>query len=187
MKLRLLLVLPLLLGIALGQNLLTNGDFEQDMSVGWTATQGGAGSHVVERYMGQHPDPDYEVLVQQVSGSGWTKCHQIVDITDVDVEVSFWAQFYIGGGWSTCWPVTAVFIEYLDENGLFLGDTRICHHNAYWNWVPTSTRHLITVTNPDWTEYTYDIRQELDNNLPGVNVADVAKIGVALYDYTSGG
>lgn len=186
MRICLLLCIPLLLGAALGQNLLENGNFEFDLSLGWTIEQGGAGSQYADRFVGQHPDPDYEVLVQQVSGSGWIKVSQKVDVTDVELDFSFWASYAIGGGSSTCWPVAAVFLEYYDASDMPLGDTRFCFHNAYWNWVPSSTRHLIDVTNPDWTEYSLNVQEELAANLPGVNAAVVRKIGVALYDYTSG-
>ncbi len=187
MILRIMAAVPLFLCLASAQNLLVNGDFEQDISVGWSQLQGGAGTHTTQRQTNRHPDPDYEAWVRQYSGSGWTKLYQMVDIPGPDVLVNFWASFNIGGGSSTCWPVAAVFIEYYNQSGLYMGDTRFCYHNAYWNWTQTGTRSLIDVASPDWMAYGIHVRQEVDDNLPSVNSEDIRKLSVALYSYTSGG
>lgn len=169
------------------QNLLINGDFEQELSIGWTQSQGGSGYKYIDRDSTYHPDPDFEARCYLVSGSGWAKLSQTVDVPSANLDLNFWANFGIGGGSSTCWPVAAVFVEYYDLIGSFLGETRIYYHNAYCNWRNTPTCHLIDVTNPDWQQYELNIMDEISNNLPGVNSAEVKKVGVSLYDYTSGG
>lgn len=187
MTIRLCLIVALSSGFLFGQNLLTNGDFEQDLSNGWTQTQGGGGYHTVMRGTAYHPDSDNEVYTQQYDGSGYTKLYQVVDVTTVDLELSFWAKYALGGGSSVCWPVSSVDVEYYNSGGMLLGDTRFYYHNAYCNWRQAGNRSLYDVADPDWMLYTLNIRQEIDDNLPSINPSEVARIGVALYDYTSGG
>ncbi|UCG42818.1 MAG: hypothetical protein JSU73_13315 [candidate division WOR-3 bacterium] len=187
MNLRLLLILPVVLGFAFGENLLTNGDFEQELTVGWTQTYGGYGYHNVERSTWRHPDPDYEVWAQQYDGLGWNRLEQVVEVKDVDIDFSFIAKFDIGNGSSTCWPVAAVILAYYNSGGALLGDTRFCHASPYCNWTPSSTCNLIPVVGNQWMPWSLNVREEITYNLPGVDAEQVAKIGVALYDYTSGG
>ena len=74
MKLKLLTVLCLGAALALGQNLLTNGDFEQDLTVGWTYTDSGYGTHYADRQTGYQPDPDEAARVCvrcRAMQSGW--------------------------------------------------------------------------------------------------------------------
>lgn len=187
MKLKILLVVPLLVGFVAGQNLLDNGDFEQVLSTGWTTSQGGLGSHIVERLTYPDPDPDYEAHVRQYDGSGFTKLLQLVDVAGPDLEFSFWASWNYGNGSSTCWPVASVFLEYYDHRGLWMGETRWYYHSVYCNWQSASNRNLINISDPGWMQYTLNVQQELEDNLPGVNAANIRKVGVALYSYTSGG
>lgn len=184
---RLLFALPVLFGLVLGQNLLTNGNFEQELSVGWSPVMSGLGSHSAERAVWRHPDPDYECWVQQYDGSGSTRLEQTVNVPHVNLDFSFAAQFAIGGGSSTCWPVASVILEYLNASGAMLGETRFYYHNAYCNWVPTSTVSLIDIGSPDWMSYNLNVAEEIRDNLPGMNASQVRKIRVAFYDYTSGG
>jgi len=187
MKLKLLLILPIAFGLALADNLLTNGDFEQELSVGWTQTYGGYGNHMAERSSWRHPDPDYEVWVQQYDGSGWNRLEQIVDVTDVDVDFSFIGKFDIGGGSSVCWPVGSVILEYYNTGGVLLGETRFCRASPYCNWTPSSTLNLIPIGGNEWMPWSLNVLEEITYNLPGVDAEQVAKIGVAIYNYTSGG
>jgi len=181
-------VLPFFCLAALyGQELLTNGDFEQELTVGWTQTRGGSGSMVCDRSQAYHPDPDYEAKDSLYDGAGWNKLSQLVDVPGPLLELSFWASFAYGAGSSTCWPVASVTVEYYDLNSTLLGETRFYWHSPYCNWTPSPTLSLHEVTNPDWTEYTLDIPTELSQNLPGVNPDDIARVAVSLYTYTSGG
>ncbi|MEO0078683.1 MAG: hypothetical protein ABIK86_06780, partial [candidate division WOR-3 bacterium] len=82
---RLLSVMLLVFGPALGQNMITNGDFEQDLSVGWTQNPVGAGTHTFDRGTGYHPDPDYEAYLQQYSGAGSTALDQMVSVTNLNL------------------------------------------------------------------------------------------------------
>jgi hypothetical protein len=163
--------------------MLTNGDFEQDLSVGWT--QGGSGTQVVNRDTSYQPDPDYEAMAYQ-SGGGWVMLGQTVGVPGPDLLFTFWASFALYQGGS-CWPAACVTADYLDAGGTSLGQTRFYYHNASCTWTPSATLDLIDVTNPDWTQYSLDVRTEIATNLPGVDPDAVKQVQVALYVYTSGG
>ncbi len=182
-----MLLIPAFLGLAAGQNLLVNGDFEQPLTTGWTATQGGSAYGLTDRQTHYHSDPDYEARDSLYSGAGWRKLAQRVDVSSVVVDVSFWAKFQVGGGSSTCWPVACVVIGYYTVTNALLGETRFYHHNEYCTWTSSSTLHLIEVTNPDWVQYSLNVAEELAQHLPGVNPNLVRRVEVALFDTTAGG
>ena len=182
---RLSILLPFLFGLTAAQNLLQNGDFEQDLSVGWTATQGGDGTHIIERQTTPQPDPDYEAYLKQESGEGWVRLRQVVDVAGPYLELTFWAQFGFDCP-SSCWPVASVCIEYYDDSDAILGETRFYYHDVQCDWTRTSTLNLIDIVDPTWNQYTLDIREEIIDNLPGINAEEVRNLGVALYNYTSG-
>jgi hypothetical protein len=181
------ILFSLLVAFGFSQNLLTNGDFEQDLSAGWTKDTGGYGFFTTARSPDYQPDPDYEALDSLYSGAGNCRLSQRVDVPGPVLSLSFWAKFGIYGASSTCWPVAYVGVGYHDATGQLLGETRVYYHDTYCTWTSTSTMSLIEVTNPDWTQYSIDIAQELSQHLPGVNPADVRKLSVALVDTTAGG
>ncbi len=187
MAIRLFLLIPLLfLSLASAQELLTNGDFEQEITVGWVWTYSGSGTHLADRQVGYHPDPDYEAHTYQYDNPGESRLAQKVETPGVMLELSFWAKFEEGAGSSTCWPAACFAVCYYDAADVLLGETRF-YYSTYANWTPSPTLSLYRITNPDWQQYTLNIADELNQNLPGVNPADVAKIEVALWSVTVSG
>ncbi|MFO7675857.1 MAG: hypothetical protein R6X12_06040 [bacterium] len=184
---RIALALTLVLGLLPGQSLLVNGDFEQDLSVGWTQARDGYGNQVFSRAADYHPDADYEARVYQYGGPGWMKLGQLVTVPDTGLEFSFQAEFRIGNSSVTCWPVASVGLEYCDAGGDILGTTLFCLRDGNSNWTSTPILHLIEVTDPDWREYRLSIGAELSGNLPGVIAADVHQVRVLMYGFTSDG
>ncbi len=182
----LILFLPIVLGISAGQELLTNGDFEQELSVGWSYADSGYGTHQALRGTGYDPDPDYEAWVYQYDNPGWTRLSQTVNVPGVALTLSFWAKFSQSGGTSTCWPAACFQVCYHDANDNLLGETRY-FYSTYATWVPSPTLSLYRITNPDWNYYELNIADEITQNLPGVNPGDVAKVKVALWSYTYSG
>jgi hypothetical protein len=179
-----ILLMTLLAVLGFSQNLLTNGDFEQDLSSGWTSET--SGSVTINRNAGYQPDPDFEAM-ESLYSLGWGRLNQTVDVPGITLTLDFWAKFEIYGNSSTCWPVAAVTLSYLDAMNSKLGETRVYCHDQYCTWTNTPTLSLIEVTNPDWTHYTLDVAQEVSSNLPGVNPGDVSKVTVSLFDTTAGG
>ncbi len=181
-----LIFIPLAVSLVFGQELLINGNFEQELPVGWTYTDSGYGTHRALRGTEYQPDPDYEAWVYQYDNPGWTKLSQIVDVPGIALNLSFWAKFNESGGSSTCWPAPSVRVRYYDINNAPLGETRY-YYSTYADWVSSPTLSLRRVTNPNWTRYELNIADEIAANLPGVNPDEVAKVEVALWAYTSGG
>jgi hypothetical protein len=187
MKVKVLLVIALALGLASAQNLLTNGDFEQDLTVGWTQTQGGGSYVTFDRSTDYQPDPDYEARDSIYSGNGCGMLSQTVDVPGPLTTLSFQAAFAIYGASSSCWPVACVTVGYCDASSNLLGETRYYYHDSYCTWAPTSTLSLINVTDPNWNRYELNVADELNQHLPGVNPGMVTKLRVALFDTTAGG
>lgn len=186
MRLKWLLTIALIIGCAAGQELLVNGDFEQELTVGWTYTDSGAGTHQALRGTEYQPDPDYESWVYQYDNPGWTKLSQRVDVPGVALELSFWARFSESGGTSTCWPAACVRVCYYDRADSLLGETRY-FYSTYADWTPTPTLSLYRITDPDWNQYHLNIAEELAANLPGVDPDAVARVEVALWSFTHSG
>jgi hypothetical protein len=170
-----------------GQELLVNGDFEQPLENGWIVDTGEYGYKTISRDVGYQPDPDYEALDSIYAGNGYSKLGQTVDVPGPSLLLTFSASFAVGGTSSSCWPVASVVVIYKDVADAVLGQTRFYYHNEYCTWVPSSTMSLHEVTNPDWTQYSLDVADELAQNLPGVNPGDINRVEVALYDTTAGG
>ncbi|MBN2537186.1 hypothetical protein JXB37_02795 [candidate division WOR-3 bacterium] len=187
MKILLALALPALLVPALGQNLLTNGDFEQELTVGWTQEKQGIGLQDFTRDTGYDPDPDYEARVYQYSGPGIMKLGQLVPLPDTGYELSFRANFRIEDGSPSCWPVGSVGIEYCNAAEEVLGRSLFYLHDEFCTWTNSPTEHLVEVTDPDWREYRFQLGEELRSHLTGVDPADVSKVRVLIYNYTSSG
>lgn len=172
--------------LVFGQELLVNGDFEQELTVGWSQIINGSGTHYFNRDVSYHPDPDYEALAYQYDNPGWTKLSQIVDVAGPLLELTFSASFAESGGTSTCWPAACFSVCYLNAESLVLGETRY-YYSTYANWVSTETFHLIPISDPNWNTYNLNIVEELTYNLPGVNPGEVVKVEVALFAYTHSG
>jgi len=185
---RKLVLIPALLlaSLAFGQEMLTNGDFEQDLTVGWTHLDSGSGTHEVARDAGYEPDPDYEAYIYQYDNPGSTILVQTVEVPWTLVKLSFRASFEEAGGSSSCWPAACVNVVYYNATDAILGETRY-YYSTYANWTASPTLSLYRISDPAWASYELDIDQELATNLTGVDPGQVTKIGVALTAYTSGG
>jgi len=178
-----LLVLVAVLG---AQNLLVNGDFEQDLSNGWLIDSSGL-YITIDRGTTYEPDPDYEFHGEKGSGSGYIRVNQIVDISSTDnfnffIKTKLYA--YDNNADTLTFAGAAVIIGYRNSSGVLLGETRICQFTAPCPWQNTTTCHLIIASDSLWHNYAFSLNSELAN-LPGVNPANVKKIEVAFYDTTS--
>lgn len=181
--------LLILVGPALADEFLINGDFEQPLDVGWTDTvlsQAGSYAFSREDTFGQ-PMPGYAAKVYKYLAR-FASLRQTVDVTSLDLSLSFDGRFKIAGGSSTCWPVASLWIRYADANGTELGNTRICRSSVYSTWTSSDTVHIIEITDTTgaWNNYTVNLQEEVSTNLPGVKPEDVAKVTVDLFAYDNG-
>ena len=180
--------LVLLASLAPASNLLTNGDFEQPLTVGWQEdVRHLAGSESFDRWdsLGQpvpgHAARVYKYLAYHAS------LYQVADVPNANVTLAFDGRFQIAGGSSTCWPTGAVVVSYLDVAGNELGCTMILLRNQYNSWVESDTMHFHDVENPgEWERYEFDVAQEIADYLPGVTAVDVRKVKVQLFSYCNG-
>ncbi len=167
-------------------NWLINGDFEMDLSSGWTSTQGGSTIYI-DRATTYETDPDYEVRAEKQAGSGFAKLSQTTDITtpsEFTFSIKTKLYAYDNNADTLTYAAAAVRIYYKNTSGTTLGETRICQFSAPCPWQNTSTCHLITVSDSLWHTYSFNLQTEL-GNLPGVSPANVKKIEIALYDTTA--
>ncbi len=178
-RMRLIAVL-IVAGALWSGELLTNGGFEEPLSVGWTKAQYGA-NILIERSTGHHPDPDYEVYIYKGDGRGYGKIYQTVNITTLDLRFQAQLRFitYASGG--TAWAAAALVISYLSSSNTILGETRICNKTTYCPWRNSSRLHLINAPIGSWNHFEFNIDEELVN-LPGVDPSQIAKIRIAVFD-----
>jgi hypothetical protein len=173
-------ILIIAIGLCFASNYITNGDFEQVQTVGWTQSTYGSAS--ITRGTTYDPDPDYEIYLYKASGTtGHATLYQIADIPtthlDFKVNAKLWAWDNYGGAWAGA----AVILSYLDASNTTLGDTRICMRSSDCPWTDGPTCHIIAVYDSLWHTYTFNIYDELAN-LAGVDASEVDKIKVTLVD-----
>ena len=179
------LILILVIGFSFASNYVTNGDFEQPLSVGWTTySPGSYGS--ITRAINYDPDPDYEVYVRRQGsgglGSGYDVLYQTIEphIMELDFSATIKLNATESGNGSN-WAGAALSLYYRDANDALLGITRICRYTPGTPWTNSSTQHLIIAPNTTWNNYSFNIGDELQN-LPGVDPSEVVKITVTLID-----
>lgn len=188
MRLKFLILLLLTISIGFSGRLLTNGDFEQPLNVGWSSAFGLQNtSDTIDRQTYFDFDPDYEVRVKKYDEI-YAKLYQTVNIPTTDLDFSVTAKLYAleYTPTATYWAAAAICLRYLDANGNQLGETRIAYKTPHSPWTSTSTIHLINVTDPNnWYNYSFNLNNELAN-LPGVNPTQIRKVQIALLDTTNG-
>ncbi len=183
---KVLLLLPLALIIGFSQGLITNGTFEQDLSVGWTSYMADPtyGYDTIIRGTDYEPDVDYEAYTLSTFGYV-TRLYQTVDIPSTNCAFSTKAKIVaFDNDYDTlCWSASAVVLYYLNSAGATLGETRICQFSAPCPWQNSPTVHLIVAADTLWHNYSFGLNTELAN-LPGVTPSQVSKIRVCLLDTT---
>jgi len=184
------LILCLIVSMSNAGALLTNGDFEEPLHIGWSLYMFAPTLNydTLDRDTSFHPDPDYEIKLRKFD-SWFARLYQIVEIPSTDLQFSADAKIRameydsIGG---SSWSMAALRLTYLNESNTILGETRICHMSPHCPWQGSATIHLIEVTYPDsFYTHTLNINDEL-TNLPGVNPLEIVKIRVEVYDTTNG-
>ena len=174
------LILILAIGLCFASNYITNGDFEQVQSVGWT--QSSYGSATITRGTAYDPDPDYEIYLYKASGTtGHATLQQTVDIPTTHIDFKVTAKLWAWDNYSGAWAGAAVVVGYLNASNQLLGDTKICMFSYDCPWTNSPTCHIMQIYDSLWHDYEFNIHEELAN-LPGVDAAEVAKIRVTLVD-----
>ncbi len=181
----LLLLLPMLLAVGVGQELIQNGDFENSLTHWTVEHNNNQGTWQAITGPGYHPDPDYEAYVYKYDRY-YTRITQTVDIPSTMVKFSGSARLYAehlsGSGY---YAYATLTVQYLNSSGTELGKTMFACKTANCTMGSTATRHVVAVTSPDWEDYEFVVAGEL-MHLPGVNPGNVARIAVCLESYGTG-
>jgi len=177
------LVVWLVIGAWSKEELIVNGDFEQPLSNGWTEETEGTWSSIMQSpyYDG---DEDYEVKVSTEAGphcETYAYLWQTVNTPNPHiVEFSGKAKFetvaYQSEG---SWAVAQLIVVYADAGGNYLGDTRMYNY-PYGSWQSDATHHAIEIAGGVWNEFSFNVGEEVDNNLSGVNSANVKKVQIKI-------
>jgi hypothetical protein len=176
-----LIVILTLACVVFADNLLANGDFEQDLSIGWQQTTLGI-PFIIDRATHYDGDPNYEALVLKSSSNGFASLHQIVTLPTTDIDFICSAKLYAYDNTAGDWAGAAIILSYMNASNTILGETRICRiSDADCPWVDSPTLHLIIATDGNWNNYSFTIADEL-TNLSGVNPLEVSKLQIALFD-----
>ncbi len=179
MKQYLLLFLLVAVGSA---NYIVNGDFEQPLTNGWGQRTWGSYCTVNQARI-YDPDPDVEAYAYKGNADGYSLLFQVATVPSTNLNFSANVKLYAYDNNASAWTGASFKILYLNAANTILGETRICQLSAGCPWSNTRYRHLITVSDSIWHNYTFNINSELAN-LPGVNPSEVSRIGVALFDST---
>ena len=173
-------------GVLSAQEFLRNGDFEQDLSSGWTeAVADWDGDHTIDRSVSHHPDPDHEVMVRKYL-YGYASLEQTVPVENTHLLLSADLRFQ-----NQCQPnsegkfsASALRVVYRDADDLILGETRIYHGTENCDWAGSPTLHLVAAQPSQWIRHRLRVRDEL-LNLPGVDTSRIAAITLSLYAYST--
>jgi hypothetical protein len=174
----------LLTGIIPGVELLENGDFESDLSLGWIQNLGGS-NYEIDRDTLYHLDPDHEAYVEKFL-QVYCALEQTVPVVGLDLLFTAEARFdnFCQENPYEFFAASAVRLEYLDDTRSVLGETRIYNGTVYCDWASSSELHLIEVTDDRWHEFSLLIQDEMEH-LPSVDPAEVHSIRVGLYSFNT--
>lgn len=178
-------------GFLYGQNLIANGDFELDYTVGWsaetTAVWNPALGDTLDRATGFDGDPDNELRVKKYDAD-YVKVFQTVSVNSTDLVFKADVKFYAleENPSEAHWAAANIVLAYLDDSSVLLGETRILYKTPHCPYANTPTFHMIEINDTvSWQSLDVSITSELAN-LTGVNPTDIKKITVAIYDTTDG-
>ncbi|MBN2362915.1 hypothetical protein JXL83_02160 [candidate division WOR-3 bacterium] len=175
-------MIGILFSLLIGSNsahYMINGNFEQDLSLGWEQFINAWGAEII-RGTNFDPDPDFEVKVIKPTGGGHVILGQIAFVPTTDIVFSADIKLFASAT-STSWSAAALVIGYIDAENSLLGETRICDRTSYCPWISTPTIHLMEATDSMWHYYTFNLSDEL-TNLSGINPDNVQKIRIELLD-----
>jgi hypothetical protein len=180
-----LLIASVLLLTAYGQELIQNGQFEDNLT-GWTVEYDSAdGTWSVATGPDYQPDPDNEINVSKTM-KYFARAFQAVDVPTTELEFSFSSRLFASfAGGSGYYAYATVALEYLNSSGDLLGRTMFVNKVGYDSLENTSTQHLMVVTDTIWQDYWTLVTDELAS-LPGVNPADIARARVVLEAHGNG-
>ncbi|MGD8396006.1 MAG: hypothetical protein PVF43_11075 [Candidatus Eiseniibacteriota bacterium] len=157
--------------------MLVNGDFEQEITVGWLQRLD-ASAATLERTTTAQPDPDYELRLTVANGVGTLAALQRFLVPDPGMTVTADLCCSAAGS-GGAWSAAGLVLTYRDRDWGSLGQTVIAAVSADCPWVDSPTFHLIAAVPGVWTHHAFELLDELAS-LPGVDPDRVAWLEVAV-------
>ncbi len=183
MRRQLLLAAALLmLGAAAGQatplECVVNGDFEQELEVGWQQLDA-ATNAAIARNADLDDDPDHELGLRFDNGVGEISVWQRLAIPDTDLDIATTLRARASGS-GGAWVAAGFGLSYLDRNLVVLGQTFIGRMSSDCPWYDSPTLHLVTSAHDEWEQYSFNLNDELAN-LSGVDPSEIMYLEVEVY------
>ncbi len=158
-------------------DLVLNGDFEEDLAVGWFERNDATASTILRTTLA-HPDPDYEAQLSVDNGVGELGLVQRFPVPNLDLAISADLKIYADGT-GGAWAVGGLMLTYRDRNWAVLGSTAVVYPSRDCPWTDTPTFHVIYTGLDTWQTHGFDLTDELEN-LPDVDPAAIAWLDVAV-------
>ncbi len=160
---------------------MVNGDFDEDLTIGWQKkVENYAGGYEIKRVK---EGEEYYARVNK-DLCGYAQLYQIVRISNLASSLSFQAKFSANTNEGDYAAAAAVVIEYLNHSQRRLGATYFYYSTSnFGEWQNASTTHLYKTSASGWQEFSLDIKNELGQNLPGINSDEVAYLKISILAY----
>ncbi|MEO0094229.1 MAG: hypothetical protein ABIK67_08265 [candidate division WOR-3 bacterium] len=160
-------------------NSLINGDFEQDLKVGWQiSTKDYDGSSKIKRVKVKD---NYYAKVEKI-WCGYAELFQIIQLTNLDQDLSVRLRLNANSNRDGYSALAAFILSFLDEEDKTLARIRI----AYSTKVLTNTpmEYNYSALPNKWQTNTINLREEL-KHFPKIDFKKIAKLKISLYAYGS--
>jgi len=176
----LLSLLGLALTLAVGQELIQNGGFEDSLDH-WTIDYlSPYGTWEVSAGPDHYPDPDNECYVGKDYGT-YARARQTVDVSSCALLFTGSSKHQtIVGSSSGYYAYSTITLEYLNSSDAVLGQTMFVQATEGCTLTNTATTHLITFDDTLWHDHEMLVDDEISKNLPGVDRGNVAKVSIVL-------
>lgn len=165
---------------------ISNGDFEQDHTIGWTTGGRLQGTDVVERVTDGDADGDYEIRLYHYDFTE-INLSQTITVSTLDVALSFDAKLR---GWSSSnaqnwYGAGAVDIIYLNGSDSVLAIYRMGDITPGYGKADTPSLYTDYISDEIWHSYSINLLDEYNLHFSGFQTSDVTQIKILLWAYGS--
>ncbi len=160
--------------------ILINGDFEQDLAIGWqVSTKDIAGRSVI--YRAESGENHYAYLLKE--WCGYAQLQQIVKLKSLNQVLSFRLRLNARSNRKGYFATAAFIISFLDDNNKSLAETKIAYSTTQLS--NTSTSHFYLSEPGEWKNYLIDLKKELNTHFPKIDIGKVKRLKIALATYNN--
>ena len=159
---------------------LVNGSFAKPLEQGWT-TQA---DDIVGSHEFKATPENGLVVTKEMCGSATVV--QDVSLKTTKVVFSARTRFAAQANKPDYYSSASILLGYLDKDENVLGETRIVAIAGGLPWQGSGTLHLLRAPLGEWYDTKLNLADELRENLPGVDPAEVKRLRVSLEALCSG-